>query len=89
MPGVEWFGDAVDTAQGADVLVALTEWNEFRAADLSQLTSVMRGNVLVDLRNVFQPALAEAAGFVCRGVGRGSVSEFSASSREPIKTDGG
>ena len=56
---------------GADVLVVLTEWNEFRAVDLRHFRNKMRGNVLIDLRNVYQQALAEAAGFVYRGVGRG------------------
>ena len=73
LPGVEWFPDAIETAKGADVLVVLTEWNEFRAVDLNQLRKEMRGNLLVDLRNVYQPALAEAAGFVYRGVGRGML----------------
>jgi UDPglucose 6-dehydrogenase len=71
LPGVEWFEDVQETAQGADALVVLTEWNEFRALDLEQLGNAMRGNVLVDLRNVYQSALAEAAGFIYAGVGRG------------------
>jgi UDPglucose 6-dehydrogenase len=71
LPGVGWFANAVEAAEGADVLVVLTEWNEFRAVNLKQLRQQMRGNVLVDLRNVYAPAVAEAAGFVYRGVGRG------------------
>jgi UDPglucose 6-dehydrogenase len=70
LPGVEWFASAVETAEDADVLVVLTEWNEFRAVDLKQLRKAMRGDALVDLRNVYAPALAEAAGFAYRGVGR-------------------
>ncbi len=70
LPGVEWFASAVETAEDADVLVVLTEWNEFRAVDLKQLREAMRGDALVDLRNVYAPSLAEAAGFVYRGVGR-------------------
>jgi UDPglucose 6-dehydrogenase len=72
LPGVEWFADAVETAEDADVAVVLTEWNEFRALDLKQLRQAMRGDVLVDLRNAYSPALAEAAGLVYRGVGRGA-----------------
>ena len=49
----------------------LTEWNEFRAVDLRHFRNKMRGNVLIDLRNVYQQALAETAGFVYRGVGQG------------------
>ena len=72
--GVEWCDSALEAAEGADVLVVLTEWNEFRAVDLSELRKAMRGNVLVDLRNVYQPALAHAAGFVYRGIGRSPLS---------------
>jgi len=70
--GVEWFGSAAEAARGADILLVLTEWNEFRAADLKQLYEVMRGATIVDLRNVFQPALAKAAGFAYWGIGRGA-----------------
>ncbi len=71
LPGVEWFDSAVEAARGADVLVVLTEWNEFRAVDLRALREVMRGSTLVDLRNIYPEALAEAAGFIYRGVGVG------------------
>ena len=74
LPDVEWCSSAMDTAKDADVLVVLTEWNEFRALDLKKLRSVMRGDALVDLRNVYQPELAKGAGFNYWGVGRGGVS---------------
>ena len=74
LPNVAWCDSALEAAEGVDVLVVLTEWNEFRAVDLSRLRKAMRGNVLVDLRNVYQPALAHAAGFVYRGIGRSSLS---------------
>lgn len=72
LSGVAWFANALEAAEGADVVVVLTEWNEFRALDLKHLREAMRGDVLVDLRNVYPPVLAEATGFVYRGVGRGS-----------------
>lgn len=75
LPDVEWFAQPSDAAAGADVLVILTEWNEFRALDLTQLRGVMRGNILVDLRNVYSPKLAVAAGFAYTGVGRGASVE--------------
>jgi UDPglucose 6-dehydrogenase len=68
--GVEWCPSALDAAAGADLLVVLTEWNEFRALDLKQVRQVMLGNVLVDLRNVYTEALAEEAGLVYHGIGR-------------------
>ncbi len=73
LPGVEWFTSATEAARDADMLVALTEWNEFRAIDLEEIFQHMRGNVLVDLRNVFSPQLAEAAGFSYSGIGRGDT----------------
>ena len=73
LPEVEWCDSMLGAAQGADVLVVLTEWNEFRAVDLSEVRSVMRGNVLVDLRNVYSETLAHAAGFLYWGIGVSKV----------------
>jgi UDPglucose 6-dehydrogenase len=70
LSGVEWCESALDVAQGADVLVVLTEWNEFRALDLKRVRQVMLGNVLVDLRNMYPEALAEEAGFIYYGIGQ-------------------
>jgi UDPglucose 6-dehydrogenase len=69
LPHVEWCVSALEAAQGADVTVALTEWNEFRAIDLKRLREVMFGNALVDLRNMYTEALAEEAGFAYYGMG--------------------
>lgn len=71
LPGVTWFADPIEAASGADILLVLTEWNEFRALDLKKLRAVMGGDVLVDLRNVYAPRLAAEAGFAYTGVGRG------------------
>ncbi|MEC9368921.1 MAG: nucleotide sugar dehydrogenase, partial [Pseudomonadota bacterium] len=62
--------NALSACDGADVLVVLTEWNEFRALDLGQAAAVMKGSALLDLRNVYQPRLAAEAGLSYRGVGR-------------------
>jgi UDPglucose 6-dehydrogenase len=67
---VEYCKDALDAAAGADALVLITEWNEFRALAPSRLAEVMRGRVLVDLRNVYDPAAMREAGFDYHGVGR-------------------
>ncbi len=66
----DWAEDPYAAAQGADVIVLLTEWNEFRALDLPRLYRQMRGKVMVDLRNVYVPEDAEAAGFEYFSVGR-------------------
>ena len=70
LPGVTWCDDAYDVAQGADVLVLITEWNEFRALDLSRIAAAMTSPVLVDLRNVYRPADVRAAGFHYSSIGR-------------------
>ena len=62
--------DAPDAAAGADALVLVTEWNEFRALAPERLAATMRGRVLVDLRNVYDPVAMRAAGFAYHGIGR-------------------
>lgn len=64
---------AYEAADGADAVVVLTEWNEFRNLDLSELRERMAGNVLLDARNVFDPATAVSHGFVYLGRGRGTA----------------
>ncbi len=70
MPGVEWCASAIDTTDGADLLVILTEWNEFRALDLKDARQRMRGDGLADLRNIFDPRKAVEAGFRYDSIGR-------------------
>ena len=62
--------DAADAVAGADVLVVTTEWNQFRAITPAMLAGWMNGRLVVDLRNVFEPAQFEAAGFDYHGIGR-------------------
>jgi UDPglucose 6-dehydrogenase len=70
LPGLTWCGDSLEALAGADALVILTEWNEFRALDLDAARAAMKGNVLVDLRNVFQHDIAQKAGFSYSCVGK-------------------
>lgn len=69
-PGVEYAPDTWSAVEGADALVLLTEWNEFRGLDPARLARAMRGRVIVDFRNALDPAAMRAAGFLYRGVGR-------------------
>ncbi len=62
--------DAYDAARGADCLVILTEWNQFRSLDLERLRASMRRPLVVDLRNVYDPDKVRAAGFEYDSVGR-------------------
>jgi UDPglucose 6-dehydrogenase len=68
---IEFAPDAYAAARGADALVIVTEWDEFRALDLDKVAAAMRGKVLVDLRNVYDREEAEQAGLTYHGVGRG------------------
>jgi len=69
--GIDFANDAYAAADGADVLVIVTEWDEFRALDLERIAGLLKGKILVDLRNVYDRADAEAAGLTYYGVGRG------------------
>jgi UDPglucose 6-dehydrogenase len=71
LPAIAYAESAEAVADGADALVIVTEWDEFRALDLDELAGRMRGKVLVDLRNIYDRADAEKAGLTYRGVGRG------------------
>ena len=70
LPGVQWCTDAYDAAAGADVLVIITEWNEFRALDLDRVGASMTQKVLVDLRNVYRAEDVRAQGFRYTSIGR-------------------
>lgn len=73
-PGlVELARDAYSAAAGADALVLVTEWHEFRHPDYTRLRTTMRGNLLFDGRNVWDPAEAARAGFQYQGIGRKSA----------------
>jgi UDPglucose 6-dehydrogenase len=67
---IEYCEDAYQVAAGADALLLVTEWEEFRSLDLARLKSMMRRPVFVDGRNVFDPKTMRELGFVYRGVGR-------------------
>ena len=69
--GITFCADAYEAVNGADILVLITEWNEFRALAPARLAELMRGRLMMDLRNVFDPAAMQAAGFDYRGIGRG------------------
>ncbi len=70
MHGVEFADDALDAAQGADAVVLVTEWDEFKQLDLAALAGAMKGDVLIDGRNALDPAAAVRAGLRYEGIGR-------------------
>jgi len=67
---VQWCDDAYATMPGADALVIITEWNQFRALDFARVKELMQNPLMVDLRNIYNPADMARAGFDYVGVGR-------------------
>jgi UDPglucose 6-dehydrogenase len=70
---VETCKDAYEALSGADGVVILTEWNEFRALDLDRVKSLLKRALMVDLRNIYRPAQMAEAGFTYVSVGRKTV----------------
>jgi UDPglucose 6-dehydrogenase len=70
MPDVEYRRNPQGVARGADAIVIVTEWNEFKQLDLTKLKRLMRRPVIVDGRNLYDPAEMRRLGFVYRGIGR-------------------
>ncbi|HKW85466.1 MAG TPA: UDP binding domain-containing protein, partial [Nitrospiraceae bacterium] len=62
--------DAYDAARGADALVLVTEWNQFRNLDFARIKTALRRPILIDLRNVYEPDRIAALGFHYVSVGR-------------------
>jgi len=63
LPGVNWVEDPYKAVQNADLVVILTEWNEFRALDLKKMAKKMAVPRMADLRNIYSPTDAKRAGF--------------------------
>ena len=70
MPGVTMASGTYAAIEGADAVALVTEWDAFRALDFARVKGLMKAPVLVDLRNVYDPAEARAAGFEYSSVGR-------------------
>jgi UDPglucose 6-dehydrogenase len=70
MPGLEYADDTLHCVQGADAVVLVTEWDEFRQLDLGAVAEAMAGDVLIDGRNAVDPERARAAGLTYEGIGR-------------------
>jgi UDPglucose 6-dehydrogenase len=69
-PNLDYFSDPLECARDADLLLILTEWPEVKALDLDKLKGVMKCPVIIDARNVFDPAAVRAKGFTYTSVGR-------------------
>jgi UDPglucose 6-dehydrogenase len=73
LPGVTYCADPYDAARGADAIALITEWSEFKTIDLSRVRHLMRHPIIVDGRNVYDPAAMAALGFRYSGIGVPSV----------------
>jgi len=69
-PSIAYAPSAQDACKDADIVIFMTEWNEFREIDLAKLRKLMRGDILIDTRNIFLPGSARDAGFRYIGMGR-------------------
>jgi UDPglucose 6-dehydrogenase len=68
--GIRYVNSSYEACDGADVVVLMTEWNQYRALDLDRIASLLTNPVFVDLRNVYDPATMKEKGFTYVGVGR-------------------
>jgi UDPglucose 6-dehydrogenase len=72
MDRVKFFDNAYQAVEGTDALVVVTEWNEFKALDMQRIRAAMRRPVIIDGRNIYEPAEMMRYGFIYRGIGRGT-----------------
>jgi len=70
MNGVVWCDDTYAALNGADAMVLITEWNQFRALDLERVKSLLKAPLIIDLRNVYNPEEMAAEGFAYHCIGR-------------------
>ncbi len=69
---VRFCKDAYEVAEGADALVMVTEWNEFKSLNMAQIHALMHRPVLIDGRNMYEAVAMNRIGFIYRGMGRGT-----------------
>lgn len=70
LPEIEYAADEYDAINGADAMVIVTEWNQFRALDMERVKSLLKASKIADLRNIYEPKDMRAMGFEYVGVGR-------------------
>jgi UDPglucose 6-dehydrogenase len=69
-PKVTYCKDAYEAVKGADAMVIVTEWNQFRNLDLNRVKRLLKGKYFFDLRNIYVPEKVRELGFIYRSVGR-------------------
>ncbi len=90
IPDVQWCANSYEAAKDVDALVIITEWNEFRALDLARLKKVMKGDCIVDLRNIYKPSEMKNTGLRYVSIGRAPVvPDVKAADIKPIRKAAG
>ena len=70
---IEYAEDVYETAVDADAIILMTEWNEFRIPNYKVLNKLLKGKVMFDGRNIYDPTEMEEKGFIYYGIGRKKV----------------
>jgi len=70
LPQIDFAADEYEAVAGADALVFVTEWNQFRALDMGRIRDLMKSPKVADLRNIYDPTVMRELGFEYIGVGR-------------------
>ena len=84
LPEVTYCATAYDVAKEADALLLVTEWNEFKQLNWEKIRSFMRQPIVVDGRNLYDPAEMAARGLIYWGVGRGTQPTLAAQGEEVV-----
>jgi UDPglucose 6-dehydrogenase len=69
LKGVEFFNDPYEMVRGADAIVIMTEWNEYRALAMDKLSILVKEKIFIDLKNIYEPDVVRGFGFTYTGVG--------------------
>ena len=70
MKGVKFCKSAYEVARGSDALLVVTEWDEFSKLNIDRIRSLMAHPIIIDGRNIFDPAVMEEKGFIYKSIGR-------------------
>ncbi len=84
LPNVRMCRNVYEVAEGADAVLLLTEWTEFKSIDLKRVASIMHTPIIIDGRNVLDPLKAQEAGLHYVGVGRGKVRKYGGSELDAL-----
>jgi UDPglucose 6-dehydrogenase len=70
LPAIQMFNDPYEMAQDCDALIVVTEWNEFKQLNLAKVKTLLKTPIIMDGRNIYDPANMKELGFTYRAIGR-------------------